>query len=100
MRASISLPRRSLAIWLPAFFSPIVYFLLLLLGDTFHLPSPPEVIVACLFYFIPPVALLVCGFDVWMSNMTIAGKIGWMFLTLVGMLLQFGILLAIFVVAA
>jgi hypothetical protein len=84
---------------LSAFFSPAVYFLLLVLGDRFFLPSPPEIFVASLFYLIPPVALLVCGSAVWLSSMTVARKIGWMLFTLVAMLLQFGILLAIIMTA-
>jgi len=96
----IALPRRSLAVWASAFFSPAFYFLLLLLADTFFLPGPPEIIVALLFYLIPPVALLVCGAVIWSSSLTGGHKIGWMLGTLFGMLLQFGILLGIFVVAA
>jgi len=62
--------------------------------------APPEKVVASLFYLIPPVALLVCGSVVWRSDMTIARKIGWMLFTLCMMLLQVGILLAIFLAAA
>jgi hypothetical protein len=99
MRALISLPRQGLMVWLLAFVSPMIYFLLLLLGDTFQFPCPPEVLVASLFYLIPLVALLVCASVVWLSSMTVARKIGWMLFTLFGMLLQFAMLLAIFVVA-
>jgi hypothetical protein len=99
MHALNLLPRRSLSLWLSAFFSPAVYFLLLLLGDSFFLPAPPETLVASLFYLIPPVALLVCGAVVWSSSLTVSRKIGWMLFTLFAMLLQFGIFLAIFIVA-
>jgi hypothetical protein len=99
MPALIPLSRRSLAVWLSAFFSPTVYFLLLLLADRFHVPSPPDIFVASLFYLIPPVALLVCGSVVWLSSMTVAPRIGWMLFTLFAMLLQIGILLAIFITA-
>src|SRR2546425_7918009 len=99
MHALILLSRRSLAVWLSAFFGPTVYFLLLLLADRFHVPSPPDIFVASLFYLIPPVALLVCGSVVWLSNMKVAGKIGWMLFTLFGILLQIGILLAIIMIA-
>ena len=100
MNVLVTLPRRSLAVWLAAFFSPAVYFLLMLFADTLFLPSPPETLVALLFYLIPPAALLVCGAVVWSSSLRGAHKIGWMLGTLFGMLLQFGILLGIFVVAA
>ena len=99
MHALIPLPRRSLTVWLSAFFSPTVYFLLLLFADRFHVPSPPEILVASLFYLIPAVALLVCGSVVWLASMTVARKIGWMLFTLFAMLLQTGILLAIIIMA-
>src|SRR5438270_9971181 len=99
MCALIALPRRSLTVWLSAFFSPPLYFLLLLLADRFHIPSPPESIVASLFYLIPAVALLVCGSVVWLSSMTLARRVGWMLFTLFAMLLQTGILLAIIITA-
>ena len=99
MHALIPLPRRSLTIWLSAFFGPTAYFLLLLLADRFQVPSPPENFVATLFYLIPAVALLVCGSVVWMSGMTVALKVRWMLFTLFAMLLQAGLLLAIIVVA-
>jgi hypothetical protein len=106
MRALIPQPRRrlpvrlSLTVWLSVFFSPTVYFLLLLLADRFHIVrSPPEIFVASLFYLIPLIALLVCGSVVWLSSMRAARKIGWMLFTLFAMLLQFGILLAIIIMA-
>ena len=100
MRILIPLARRSLAVWLSAFFGPTAYFLLLLLADRFHfVPSPPDIFVASLFYLIPQVALLVCVSVVWLSSMAAARKIGWMLFTLFAMLLQFGILLSIIMVA-
>ena len=99
MRAFIPLPRRSLTIWLAAFFSPAVYFLLLMLADRFFVPSPPDIFVASLFYLIPAVALVVCGSVVWLSSLTVARKIRWMLFTLFAMLLQFGFLLTIVIVA-
>ncbi len=94
-------PRRSLpvwlsaGVWLSAFLSPTAYFLLLLLANKFQVPMPPVIFVAFLFLLIPALALLVCGHVVWSSNMTLAGKIGWMLFTVLGMLLQFGFLMAI-----
>jgi hypothetical protein len=99
MHALLPLTRRSLTLWFSAFFSPTLYFLLLILADRFFIPSPPEILVASLFYLIPPVALLVCGSVLWFSSLTVARKIGWMLFTLFAMLLQFGILLAIMIVA-
>jgi hypothetical protein len=99
MLALIPLPRRSLTVWLLAFSSPTVYFLLLLLADRFHVPSPPESFVASLSYLIPAGALLVCGSVVWLSSMTVARRTGWMLFTLLAMLLQTGILLAIIMTA-
>ena len=100
MNATIPLSSRSLAAWITAFVSPAIFFLLLLVGDTLHLPSPPDAIVATLFYLIPIIALFVCGLVVLSSHMTVARKLRWMIFTTIGMLLQFGVLLAIMVVAA
>jgi hypothetical protein len=88
-----------LAVWFCAFFSPTAYFLLLLSADRFHVAAPPEILVASLFFLMPVVALLVCGYVVWVSSKTIARRIGWMLFTLVAMLLQFGILLVIVITA-
>jgi hypothetical protein len=99
MCALISFPR-SLPLWLLVLLSPTAYFVLLLLADTFHVPSPPEAVVRSLFYFIPPVAALVCGSIVWSSNLTPARKMRWLLLTLLAVLLQAALLLALFVVAA
>lgn len=99
MRAFIPLTRPSLTLWLSAFLSPAVYFLFLLVADRLFLPSPPEVVVASLFYLIPPVALLLCGSVIWSTNITVAQKIGWILFTLVAMLLQFGVLLAVIIAA-
>jgi hypothetical protein len=99
MSASILLPRRSLAIWLLAFFSPATYFLLLLFADRFRVAPPPEQFVALLFYLIPLVALLVCESVVWVSTKTVARKIGWMLFTLFAMLVQCGLIIALIVMA-
>jgi len=88
-----------LAVWLSAFCSPTAYFLLLLLADRFHVPAPPEALVATLFFSIPLVALVICESVVWLSSMTVPSKVGWMLFTLVAMLLQFGILLVIVIAA-
>jgi hypothetical protein len=99
MSASIPLPRWSLAVWLLAFLSPTVYFLLLLLADRFHVRAPPEQLVAALLYLIPLGALLVCESVAWLSTSTVARRAGWMLFTLFGILLQFGCVLAIIVMA-
>lgn len=85
----------SAGVWLVAFFSPTVYFLLLVLANRFQIPSPPESLVVSLFCLIPVVALLVCGSVVWRSSMTVAWKIGGLLFTLMAMLLQFGTLVVI-----
>jgi hypothetical protein len=72
---------------------------MLLLADRFHVASPPDKIVALLFYCIPPVALVFCGAITWLSKMTVARKIGWMLFALLAMSLQVGILLAMIIVA-
>jgi hypothetical protein len=105
MSVSIPQSRRSLpvwlsvVVWLSAFLSPTAYFLLMLLGDRFHIASPPETVVCSLFYFIPVAGLLICESVVWLSSKTVARKIIWMLVTLFAMLLQFGLILAIIVMA-
>ena len=100
MRASIPLPRRSLMIWRAAFFSPIAYFVLLLIADMFHVPSPPEFLVASLFYLIPAVALIVCEYVIWTSGLIPARKWTWMLFTLFAVLIQTAILLGIMLTAS
>lgn len=101
MNASIPQPRPSLpvwlsvVVWLSAFFSPTAYFLLLLLANTFQIPSPPATFVWSLFFLVPVVALLVCESVVWHCSKTVGRKIGWMLFTLLAMLLQFAIVLVI-----
>jgi hypothetical protein len=89
----------ALAAWLCAFVSPTAYFLLLLMVDRSHLASPPAILVASLFFLIPVVALLICGRVVWRSSKTTAQRTGWLLFTVVGMLLQFGVLLLIVMIA-
>ena len=78
-----------------AFLSPTAYFLLMLLANKFQIPSLPATFVWPLFLFIPVVALLICESVVWSCSKTVGRKIGWMLLTLLAMLLQFAIILAI-----
>ena len=101
MNGSIPQPRRSLPIWLStvvwlsAFLSPTAYFLLLLLASKFRIPKLPEIFIWSLFFLIPVVALLICEAVVWSCSKTVGRKIGWMLFTLLAMLLQFAIMLAI-----
>src|SRR5258705_13709697 len=101
MNASIPQPRRSLpvglstVVWLSVFLSPTAYFLLLLLANKFHIPSPPAAFVWSLFFLIPVVALLICEWVVWSSSKTVGRKIGWMLFTLIAMFLQFAIILVV-----
>ncbi len=101
MDASIPQPRRNLpvwlgvAVWLVAFFSPTVYFILLLLANRLQVPSPPVIFVIALFCLIPVVALVVCGSVVWLSRMTVARKIGWTLFTLAGLSIEFAILVVV-----
>lgn len=101
MDAAVPQPQRSVPIWLSviiwlaAFFSPTGYFLLLLLANRFQIQGPPQIVVWSLFFLIPVVALLICESMVWLHSKTTARRISWMLLTLLAMLLQFGVLMAI-----
>ena len=88
-----------MVIWLCAFFSPTAYFLLLVLANNLHVPAPPEILVASLFFLVPVAALLVCGYVVWLWSKTVGRRIAWMLFTLVAMLLQFAVLLVIIMTA-
>jgi hypothetical protein len=82
-------------VWLSAFFSPTAYFLLLLLANKYQVPILPPILAESLLILIPAVALLVCGYVVWLHSKTVARKIGWMLFTLLAMLLQLAILAVI-----
>jgi hypothetical protein len=85
-----------MAIWLFAFSSPTVYFLLVLLADRSQFfPHLPAAFVVSLFCFILAAALVVCESIVWTAPITAAPKIGWMAFTLLAILLQFGIIVVI-----
>src|SRR5438132_6088017 len=100
MDASIPQPQRSVRVWLStvvwfsAFLSPAGCFLLLILGNNLQI-NLPGVFVWSLLFVIPVVALLICELVVWSCSKTVGRKIGWMLFTLLAMLLQFAIMLAI-----
>ncbi len=97
MNVFILQPRRNLIVWLIAFVSPVGFFLLLMLGDRLGLASPPEGLVATLFYATPLIALAVCGWAVWSSSLPTGRKIGWALFTLLGIGLQAAGLIALII---
>ena len=100
MNASIPQSRRGLTawlstvVWLCAFLGPTVYFLLLLLANKFQIHLPQTFTLSLLF-LLPVVALLICERAVWSCSETVRCRIGWMLFTLLAMLLQCAIILAI-----
>jgi hypothetical protein len=84
----------STVVWLSSLLSPTACFLLLLLASRLQI-NLPETVVWSLLFVIPAVALLLSESVAWSWGQTVGGKIGWMFFTLLAMLLQFAILLAI-----
>ena len=92
------LPRRSMMIWLAAFFAPAIYFVLIFLGDKFHFgPSEPGTyaqIVGSLIYIFPLAALLICWCAVLLSKLTVFPKTGWILFTLFAMAFQIAALVA------
>ena len=101
MNASIPQSRRSLpfwlsvVVWLSAFLSPTACFLLLLLANKLQIPNLLAKFLLLLFFLIPVVDLLICESVAWSCSKTVGRKIGWMLFTLLAMLLQFAIILAI-----
>jgi len=79
---------------LSAFLSPTAFFLLLLLASKFQI-NLPQTFTGLLFFLIPVAALLVCEWVVWSCSKTVGRKIGWMLFTLLAMLLQFAMILAV-----
>jgi len=88
-------PALSVAVWLSAFLSPTAYFLLILLAAKSNAPNLPETLVWTLFILVPASALFICEWVAWSCSMTFGRKIGWMLFTLLAILLQFAIILAI-----
>ena len=82
-------------VWLVAFISPTACCFLLGMIANAGAPAPPTAVIAGLFFLVPVAALIVCETVVWRSKMTTGWKIGGMLFTLLALLLQFGILLAL-----
>ena len=105
MRGQLAGHARSLSpwsrgvVWTAAFFSPTVYFLLLILVDRLHVPAPPDVLVVAMFCLVPIVALGVCGTMAWQSTQSTGKRVSWLALTVLGLVLQLGALFVIIVSA-
>lgn len=96
MLTSIPLSLRTLPFWLFAFFSPSIYFVLFLLASRFHVaPSLPAAFYVTLFFLTFAGALLFCMGVSWAAEMPLTRKIGLTIFTLLGLLLQFGIVAVI-----
>jgi hypothetical protein len=96
MLASIPLFLRTLPVWLFAFFSPTIYFLLFLLANRFQVtPNLPGAFYVTLFFLIFAAALLFCVSVSWAAKRTLTRKIGLTALTALGLLLQFGMVVVI-----
>ncbi|HET9804949.1 MAG TPA: hypothetical protein VFP96_17040 [Candidatus Acidoferrum sp.] len=91
-------PRRLIAwlsvVWLCAFLSPTFYFLLLLLANKFQIRLS-QAFALSLFFLVPVIALLSCEWAVWSCSKTVGRRIGWMLCTLLAMLIQCAIILAV-----
>ena len=94
MNAAISPSRQTLpvwlgvAIWLVAFFSPAGCFLLVLIADGNHLSGSSVAIVSCLFLLTLVCAPVICGVVSWRMSTKNMVRIGWLTLTLLGMIIQ------------
>ena len=84
----------SAVVWLCAFLSPTVYFLLLLLAHRFQIHVSPTIALPLLL-FLPVGALLICAWVVWSCNKKVGPRIGWMLFTVSAMLLQCAVLLVV-----
>jgi ABC-type amino acid transport system permease subunit len=80
----------SVAIWLTAFLSPTGYVLAVMTLYRLQMPAPPGRFVVALFCLIPLAALLVCWAVAWLSQVRRGWRVGWLVLTMLAMILQFG----------
>ena len=86
-------------LWAAAFLSPTLYALMLVAWATLRAPAPPAALVVALFCLIPVAALLFCVTKVWRSGSRPAWRVNWVVLTVLGMMLQMGVLLLVIVSA-
>ncbi|MEM1156861.1 MAG: hypothetical protein AAF649_06510 [Verrucomicrobiota bacterium] len=99
MPISFPLSPARLAIWLVSFFSPTIYFVLLLVAEQLALNPLSEKIIIFLFCLIPLAALLICEFLVWQASRDGTRRSGWMWFTMLGLVFQFGVIIAIVLMA-
>lgn len=85
----------SVVIWLTAFLSPTGYVLAVIALSRLHMPAPPGWFVVALFCLIPLAALWFCSRVAWLSQVRRGWRVGWLVLTMLGMLFQFGVLVVI-----
>ncbi len=78
-----------------AFFSPAACFLLVLLAGKSNTPNLPAALVLTPFILAPIAALIMCEWVAWSCSATLGRKMGWMLFTLVALLLEFAVILAI-----
>jgi hypothetical protein len=96
MLDSIPLSVRKFAVWLLAFVSPAIYFLLLLNVNRLPVASHhPGVFYVTLFFLVLVGALFVCESVSWSANTTLARKIVLMIFTFLGLLLQFAVIVVV-----
>ncbi len=86
----------SVLVWSAAFFSPTAFVLLLMSTSRLQLPAAPGFAVL-LFCLIPVAALVACGTVVWRSKMHLRWRLGALIVTVLAMLLQFGVLFVVMV---
>lgn len=100
MRATTLIPARYLAWALPAFLSPSILFLVLMVADRCGVRPPPEALVTALFYSMPLLGLLVCGRGIWLAPICPPTKFVFLTVATGAMVVQFAILLALMLTAA
>lgn len=100
MRISLPLSPIRSTVWLGSFFSPSLYFIILIVAERLQIKPLPENIIVLLFCLIPLAALLVCEFLAWQASRDGVRRSGWMWFTMLGLVFQFGIIIAIIVVAS
>jgi hypothetical protein len=85
----------SVIIWLVAFLSPTGYLLALLAMAKLKMPTPPAWVIVGIFFLIPLVALWICSTVAWHAQVKQGWRLSWLAATILGLLLQFGVLVIV-----
>jgi hypothetical protein len=85
--------------WLALFLSPTAFVVLLMLWERSAVSAPPAGLIRVLFCLVPVVAVPGCVALIWFSKLSLGWRVGWLFLTLLAMALQWGLWIIVIAMA-